>query len=81
MKAVWIRVFGGPQNLEIRDVEDPTPVANEVRDDQRGGEEEQAEDEEQEPAVAFATRHPGGPEGDEHPDDQTQQTESEPAET
>jgi NADPH2:quinone reductase len=28
MKAVWIREFGEPENLEIRKVEDPAPVAS-----------------------------------------------------
>jgi hypothetical protein len=54
-------------------------IPHQVGDEKREWEEEQAEDEEQDEAVALASGDTGRPEGDEDPDDEQQNRAKPPA--
>ena len=67
------RSYSAPYKAEILGLGcGPRPVRNQVRDDERGREEDQAEDEVPEEAVALSASDTGGPERYRDPDDSKQ---------
>src|SRR6266480_1525052 len=80
MNAKWLGLFSAGRAQAVvsgpgiaHKLEDSrSPGWDEVGDDERGREEEQAEDEVPDEAVALAASDPGGPERDHDPDESTQ---------